>query len=314
MSPGVQAALQALEWRAWQVAWYRGVLRKTFVFALAHSLLVWVGLSFMHDDPSVPPPFEESEAWRVVLTAVCCLLAWVTMYLDVWHATPPEHSDPKKVLLEQNVNGHFTYLTFHILFATLFYWNTCLVAELAWLYGLSHDAEMAWARKLLKLCYASSALVSAFGVVLAVLFLKFNWFEPAWRETVLNEYHRRGHTAFGPTILFTHLNQTPASLLDMTVVKNRPLLAASVAGLGYMAAAIAAYSVYYLAGTHINFHLTKEYPYPFFHKVLANWKTETIFVGAIVFFVNFITLFMTTLATSEVYLADFASAIFYGND
>ena len=137
-----------------------------------------------------------------------------------------KQNDVKRHLLGQNNCGHFSYLTFWILFAMLVYWNASFIAELVWLWGVAHDQEMIYARKLIKFTYAASPLVGALGPTLTILFLKFNWFEPRWRKEVLELYESRGHTSFKHHVLFTHLNQTPLSFLDVTVIKNRSLLVA----------------------------------------------------------------------------------------
>jgi len=281
----------------WQLQWYRGVSRKTIVWCLAYAVLFYFAMHSVED--AKIPPFDPNERWRVALTALATLLSWITLYFDVWKFVPPEKHDVKKRLLEDNVNGHFSYLTFHIIFCTLLYWNTCLIAEVAWLYGITHDHEVAWARKLLKFTYRGSTLVAAFGVTLAILFLKFNWFEKRWRAEVLEPYKQRGHTWFGPTILFTHLNQTPVALLDMLLIKNRQQLREHAAELELMALFVALYGIYYVTCTHLNFRMSKEYPYPFFRKVLATWKSESMFIAGIIIFINLMTAFMYFLAFWE---------------
>mmetsp|Transcript_21211 Transcript_21211/g.34163 ORF Transcript_21211/g.34163 Transcript_21211/m.34163 type:complete len:380 (-) Transcript_21211:240-1379(-) len=281
----------------WQLKWFRKVSQKTVAWCLFYSIGVYFVVHSL-DDPDVPP-FHPSESWRVVLTTACTLMAWITLYQDVWVAVPPEVNDVKKRLLEKNLNGHFTYLTFHIIFATFVYWNTCFIAEVTWLYGLNKHENIAWARKLLKFTYSCSGVIAALGVTLAILFLKFNWYEKKWREEILETYTSRGYTDFGPRILFTHLNQTPIALLDMLVIKHRDFLEEHMLAFEVSVVFVALYGIYYISMTHANYRLSSEYPYPFLKVVLASWKSEIIFILAIVVFVNVLVVLMWLISRIE---------------
>ncbi|GBG33425.1 Hypothetical Protein FCC1311_096482 [Hondaea fermentalgiana] len=281
----------------WQLKWFRAVMRKTVLWTLLYIAAIALLVHNMEDP--VVPPFAAEETWRVVLTGLGTLLAWVTIYVEIWLSTPPEEKDVKLNLLGKNVNGHFTYLTFHIILATLIYWNMCFMAELAWVYGVTNNQDIAWARKLLKASYMGSGMVGAFGVALALLFLKFNWFEPKWRKTVLETYHSRGHTSFGPKMLFTHLNQTPLAVFDMLIIKERAFIREHMLEFKATVLFVALYGSYYIFMTHVNYRLSNEYPYPFLHKMLATWRSEMIFIFGIVVFINALALVMGVIASIE---------------
>mmetsp|Transcript_11616 Transcript_11616/g.29475 ORF Transcript_11616/g.29475 Transcript_11616/m.29475 type:complete len:341 (-) Transcript_11616:117-1139(-) len=262
----------------WQRKWYAHVYRKTLVWVALFLALVGYAVTEV-EDPHVPP-FDPSEAWRVWLTLCGALLAWSTLFFDIYFGTPPAKGDPKEILMGKNFNGKFSYFTFYIIFSFTVYWTSCLVAEVAWLWGYAHYQEVVWARKLLKFTYAGAPLISALGVMLTLLFLKFNWFEPSWQREVLGRYHQRGQVWFGPTMLFTHLNQTPISLLDVAFIKNRKFAEAHRPEFIVFAAILVAFTVFFVVSTHLNFSLTKHYPYPIFSKFLGTtWKAELTFIG-----------------------------------
>uniref|UniRef100_A0A7S2S1R3 Uncharacterized protein n=1 Tax=Mucochytrium quahogii TaxID=96639 RepID=A0A7S2S1R3_9STRA len=280
-------------WEDWQLEWARSVALKTLMWMLAYvALFAWVISE--HNDEAVEP-FNADEMWRVYMTGGCAVLSWFTLYTDLMKATPPERGDFKMTLLENNVNGHYSYLTFHIMWLTFLYWTTCLVAEIAWVWGVTHHEDIAWARKVLRFCYASSSVVAGLGVTLAVLFLKFNWFEPKWRKEVLELYEKRGFNFFGPLILFNHLSQTPIAMLDMYLIKNKTLYAITSPEFVTLAVFLACYGIFYISLTHVNFRMSNTYPYPFFHAVFASWKSEVIFVSVIIVFLNMVTAGMYSL-------------------
>jgi hypothetical protein len=123
--------------------------------------------------------------------------------------------------------------------------------------------------------------------VLTILFLKYNWFEPQWRRDVLDVYLARGNHSFVPKILFTHLNQLPIALLDVTLLKQNHggLFAQVTPPLSTLLCLCFGYSLCYLAFTHANHRLNKGiYPYPFLDKLLSKWSLEILFFVALSLF------------------------------
>ncbi len=282
------------EFNEWQRRWWWQVARKTLVWSAALVALLNVVLA-QSEDAALPAPGPEAlrRAWLSVLGAA---LAWLTLYLTVVRSEPPEQGDVKLHLLAGGATGHYAYFTFWIVSLFAAYWSACAAGELLWALGHAQGEGFAWSRKLLRAAYAGSSLVAALGVALGAIFLRFNWFEPRWRETVLERYRARGRRLFGAKALFTHLNQTPLALLDVGLVKHRGMLEEHTAGLAAAAAALVLLALLYTASIHLNFRLSGCYPYPFLHKVMLSWRSEAAFVAAIVLFAGALTLLMRRLA------------------
>ena len=225
---------------------------------------------------------------RSVASVLCALFAVFALYVDVARGTPPRRGDRKWKLLGRGVGGHFSFLTVHIITLQACYWVVCALTELAWIHVL--DETPAIRRTLAKAVtatYAFSVFSSTLGTVLTLLFLKFNWYEPAWRRDVLEMYLRRGNRAFVRKILVTHIPQLPIAVLDLVVLKQtHGILEAVTPSLWTLLVGSAVYASAYLAFTHLNFRLNGGvYPYPFLDKVLATWSSELTFFAVLTLFV-----------------------------
>ena len=84
-------AIQTLAhvWEDWQIVWYRGVLRKTLMCGVLLLGLLTFAVTRQEDHPELPP-FDPTETWRVVLTGIGAAFSIITVYYDLYHATPPE--------------------------------------------------------------------------------------------------------------------------------------------------------------------------------------------------------------------------------
>jgi hypothetical protein len=188
--------------------------------------------------------------------------------------------------------------------AHLIYWPSCLIAEVAWYVLYHEDARVAlpgllahvgepetwfltpYLLNLLVISYSICVFSSTLGAVLGFLFLKFNWFEPAWRRDVLEVYYARGQHSFGTKALFNHLNQLPLAVVDVLVLKDDALLRRVLLTPQTLVVVVAMYMAVYVAWTHLNFKVNGgHYPYPIFFKIFSSWKIEVAFLAVVSVFV-----------------------------
>lgn len=199
------------------------------------------------------------------------------------------------------MNGRFGYLTVNIVCFHLIYWPLCLLAELFRARGLSKTHVLA--RKLIGFTYATSVISGTFGIVLTILFLKFNWYEPKWRKNVLELYRSRGFVWIGPKVLFIHVNQIFVSFIDVLVIKDRKLLAQATPPLLWISWINCYITVAYVCSIHMNRWWSDGYvPYPFLTKVLKTWKGECLFTLGVTVFNILCSLQLYYLATNEIEL------------
>jgi len=222
---------------------------------------------------------------RAALSVVFAVVALVTLWIDLYMATAPEPHDRKWNLVGRGFGGHFCFLTVHIVTTWAYYWPICAVAEvLRW----QHGSADGWVGVTITAMYRFAVLSSSLGTVLTLLFLKFNWFEAAWRRDVLDMYEARGKWLFRYKILFTHLNQLPIAMFDCVVLKQTHggLLTHVTPSVSTLLTITVAYCVVYLLFTHANYRFnTNVYPYPFMDKLFAQWSSELAFVTGLVVFV-----------------------------
>jgi len=281
------ALVASMGWKAWQLEWYYSKMRKTLPFCFIHFLAyVLAAYSTPVSSLSVQPHTP-----RCIATGFFFCIAWLTFYLDVCKSVPPEKGDFKEQLLRLNVNGLFSYFTFHIIFLECIYWSMCFLAEV-WLFINPQDAYLS---HLMAFNYSIASIVSALGPALGMLFLKFNWYESDWRSQVLQVYESRGYVHLGSMLLFTHLNQFPVALLDMMVLKDHQFLQNSMPNIESTSLAISMYAMYYVAFTHVNYRYSGGYPYPFFSVVLKTWSSEILFVFGVFCFVMGLFAMMMTI-------------------
>lgn len=206
--------------------------------------------------------------------------------------------DNKYHLLGKNIGGHFSYLTVNILYTHCAYWLACLATEIAWEHGYGRTSK--FTRQLVYFTHMFASISAALGIVLTILYLKFNYFEPKWRETVLKVYRERGHHMFEIKSLFVHLNQFPIALCDLFIIKNEALLKQYTPTTFQILVFAVLYTLAYVSWTHLNHYITGGYyPYPFLEKAFASWNSEISFVAGIIFFVTTCTIICRAIAVRQ---------------
>jgi len=273
-------------WPPHAVQWYRKVFYSRdvvyFVFYVAAFASYFLNTTpmtkLMNPKGMIIPAFV-----RVVLTVLFAVIALVTLWIDLAWSTAPEPHDRKWNLLINGFGGHFSYLTVNILTTWAVYWPLCALAEVAWYLSL----EQVWVAQAITATYRFAVLSSTLGIVLTLLFLKFNWYEPAWRRDVLQMYEARGKQNFRFKVLFTHVNQLPIALFDVIVLKQNHggLFAAVTPPIRSLLQICVAYCFVYLCFTRVNHRINGGvYPYPFMDKLFASWTSEfAFFLGLLMF-------------------------------
>jgi len=187
-----------LSWSDEQKAWFWDVFRKDRFGFLFYFGCFFVGIYYFPDDGVEinHMDWEAREIVTVSLSILAAVTAVVSLYMSLFLVIPPAKSDVKWTYLKDNWNGVFGYLTTNILVAQMYYWPLCAFAETLRYYGYGSDSVIV--RRLIHFVYSLSVWSGSFGMVLTILFLKFCWFEPKWRTTVLEVLQQRGHKYVGP--------------------------------------------------------------------------------------------------------------------
>lgn len=203
--------------------------------------------------------------------------------------------------------GYLLYLTNNIQFAGTVHSEICLVGGL-------HPGPVGI--RTTRLCYSTSVFMQTLAVILTVLFLKFNDFEPgegcvrflgtgllprdgspiptkgvsilmrvvvsvlglgaAWRAEVLQVTIANGQPWFGKKALFSHLMQL-FFILETLFIKDKRLLRETAPGFGMLLMAVVLYSLCYLTLIRTNNAMGGLWPYPFLEKVMATRETKVVF-------------------------------------
>lgn len=285
-----------------QLKWFREVSKKDIKFYVLYVIAFGVFVYMCEPCPAGHWGTDGrllSNAQRVWITVFFGFMAVITLYIDIVHGSPPEPGDRKWRLLLDGVSGHFSYLTVNILTLWAVYWSLAAITEVLWAYD---DSEIV--RQMVTAVYSFAVISSAFGTVLTLLFLKFNWYNESWRKETLEMYERRGNTKFRTKILFTHLNQLPIAFFDVVVLKqNHYILLWATPSLFVTCMGSLAYAVGYLIFTHFNYRVNGQvYPYSFMDTMLVSWKVEIMFILVLAVFIVFVTAFYYFIAVEADYV------------
>lgn len=205
----------------------------------------------------LPEPLPTPSAPRMV--AQCLLaLGMVAEFGTEMFAMPPATTEREVFPLLQYV-GKTIFLTFQIEVIQTVHMIAGAAAEIAL---FTHSPVPA----LSAFNYSVSIFVDTTGVVLTLLFLKFNWFEKEWQLQARGVWESRG-VRMGMLSLVSHIPSLPIGLLDI-IVKDHHFLRACSPIFVANALVIAAFASYYVAWIHVWWAASgyKCWPYPFLHK------------------------------------------------
>lgn len=287
----VKFAEPAWRWKPFQRRWLLKTLAKDvkahFVYVSVFLLLI----SSQPDDLSFLPHAEVSRG-RMYLTLFASSLSVFTIYFNIFHATPPEKTDIRFKLFDKNLGGHFSFLTINILTFQAYHWIFTLLAELLHFMDFTRPSDQSshadsafisvFSRKIFLFTHSSTVFNATLGLVVGLLFLKFVYFEPVWRETVLKNLIKRGYIYSGYKTLFIHMNQTPIALLDLLFIKDRSVLRAYSPSLLMCACLSLLTGLVFHYWTKLNWWTTDGLlPYPFYMKIMGDLKKEAIFITSV---------------------------------
>ena len=128
-----------------------------------------------------------------------------------------------------------------------------------------------------------SPFFQGLAVVLTLLWLKSNWFETEWQETVIKFWSDLGFTSVAAVQWFGHATM-PLAFVDIFLCRSysRKEMTSLVMPQPTLVLFVAAYSVIYMGNTlwlaTIN---GGHYPYPFLTKICEKWWTISVFTGGI---------------------------------
>jgi hypothetical protein len=310
-------------WQPYQLEWFKIVNRQDMKFFIGYFIAfgIFVVVCQPIDNLTFNKGRFMSALSRVIWTGIFALFAAIVLYIDIGLATPPRRKDRKWTCLISGYGGHFTYLTVNIITVQAYYWILCFITELIWWYlseqqqqrqlQLRHGSLQWWIGKSITATYSFAVLSSTLGTILTLLFLKFNWYEPAWRKDTLEMYLKRGNIYFQHKILFTHIPQFPIAFFDLIVLKQtHGILESCTPSLPLLLILCVVYSASYVVFTHLNYNKTPGnlYPYPFLDVVYKTWKSEMIFYTVLTLFTFMICAFYWVVASQ----ADMLETMVFG--
>lgn len=221
------------------------------------TTLVVCAYTFASTTFPVREPLPKPSASRMVAQ---CLLAFgmVAQLGTQIFIAPYSTTDDEGFPLLRYV-GNTIFLTFQITVIQTVHTMAGAAAEIALFTNSTMPALSAFN-------YSVSIFVDTTGVVLTLLFLKFNWFEKEWQLQARGVWESRG-VRMGMLSLVSHIPSLPIGLLDI-IVKDHHFLRACSPIFAANAFVIAAFASYYVAWIHVWWAASgyKCWPYPFLHK------------------------------------------------
>lgn len=248
-------ALLEDSWGGWdeeELATARKANLKYLVF-IAFVALVHSGLTAL---PFRWDPLPEASVWRTI--AQCVLAAGMLMeiVLDAF-AYPPLTKTDNAWLLVRNA-GKPIFLTSWLLTIQFVHESAGAAAEVSLLLGTPLTG-------LVHVNYAAAILVGTLGTALALLFLKFNYFEEKWRIEIKDLWEKRGFR-FGLLSLLGHLPSLPIAFLDIGI-KDSTFMHLCTPSLIVQLGVVAGFTIMYNLWMHVWWAASgfKSWPYPFLH-------------------------------------------------
>merc|ERR1712216_1039032 len=203
--------------------------------------------------------------------------------MGVYFGSFPELGNAKYVCVGNCVFGFFCYLTVNILCVCALYGTFSAVLELSILYGYDEISSYLYLP-----VYVSSLWVNVFGAMLGILFLKFNWYEPNWRATVLDPIRKQGLVWRERNLIFTHLCQWVLCPFDLFFVRSKVSLRKYSPDATTLSFYVFLFAFMYVCFLFYLFQTAKRYPYPIFDIVFKTWKGVGILVGGVTVLISII--------------------------
>jgi len=201
----------------------------------------------------LPPP----SPWRAAAECVLAAAMLVELAVDSW-ALPMTRRE-EEVFPLIRMAGRMPYLTTWILYCQTIEMVVSAAGEVLLVLGVSCP-------KLMTMAYECAIFAAAIGILLTLLFLKFNYFEEKWREEVAKVVKRSGVPYFHLSLL-AHLPSLPVAVLDIAVVRNARFLYLSKLPLSLNVGLAFGFAASYFGLIHILWWASgyRNWPYPFLH-------------------------------------------------
>mmetsp|Transcript_6260 Transcript_6260/g.9692 ORF Transcript_6260/g.9692 Transcript_6260/m.9692 type:complete len:169 (-) Transcript_6260:119-625(-) len=132
---------------------------------------------------------------------------------------------------------------------------------------------------LLTASYTMAVFAATIGIMLTLLFLKFNYFEKKWQEEVAAAWELRGFP-FSRLTLISHCLSLPVGVLDVVLVRDRRFLTLCNPTLAVNLVFALMFAGSWYAFIHVLWRATdyKCWPYPFLHEFNTMLKRLAFFV------------------------------------
>lgn len=252
---------------------------------LATLSFFYLGLTYLITPVTATP---EASNLRAILACILCCGMLLEMFVDYCKMPAPKKEDEVFVVIQ--TGGKPAFLTFWILTVQTIYTIAVAVSEISLLTSRPLVA-------LLSVNYTVSIYVDTLGVVLTLLFLKFNWYEAKW-QAMRHTWEKRG-VPFGTYTLLGHLPSLPVGVFDL-LLKDRGYLALCSLSWAHNLLVAIIFSTLYFTWIHVLWAASgyKCWPYPFLHEFDTCTK-RCVFLLAIILGVAIVMSTLTLLSWSS---------------
>ena len=215
---------------------------------------------------------------RLLLSGLSCFAALAGVYIEVFQFPWALKTDERFKFFHKNVFGYFLFLTLWCETVCCIYVAFGFLAELSTWPQVGME-PMWW---LHRFCYALSPFANSTAVTLAILFMKFCWFDKEWHNGYIVLWTERGWPGIVYKSLYTHLIWIVLSVLD--IVYLRSWFPHLTYPLQYQLQWSSFFAVFYISCMFAFREWSGLWPYPF----LAHFSGlhKTIFFSVIFVFVN----------------------------
>ena len=180
--------------------------------------------------------------------------------------------------------GSAAFLTYQSTTFFALYATVTAMCELSiwWLQYSNSDGNievlaLEYISRVLHSLYIMSPFFQGLGVVLTLLWLKFNWFEEKWQKTVVQFWQNLGFHAVVQVQWFGH-STLPLALIDIFLCKPGASMAAVMISNRTLVTIVASYTTLYMGMTLFLKTINGgNYPYPFLDNICAKWWSTAVF-------------------------------------
>ena len=213
------------EWAPSPKKWFNEVfyvqsVKFYFAFVISCAVFVLSSRSLPLSEAREGEGVYISQRTRLILTFSCAAIAFITYYVEVFLAAPMGSEDLIWQILLNGFAGYFNFLTVRSEFGLCLYWTVSSYGEYTWCRSTHARFRPRPRNRAIIAAYTSAIFFACLGSMTSALFLRFNWFDPAFQKQVIQVFENEGNPYFKYKLLATHLNQLPIAILDICVIKQ----------------------------------------------------------------------------------------------